>query len=348
MPSLYPGGTVASNFFVGTIREIVASRQNFPFGSSTEAITFSNFRKPVELTIDTQKTTGIWAREYADLYTVVGKIPELLFTPKRLRAYYLLAKEPSNLRAKFVKRDASVQYANFIQDTGTPSVDGSTENGSTLVAFNPHATIDNTNIGCELDFTGGMTPGEYLWLCNNAGSAQTGGSGGTGSLIPALTNNRTDRGIAGIYRVDIGGTQVNLLTKENCKWDFQGVIPADRKSYNDLQFVNSFKTTATIEMMGTSFSAEVKQSILDEISSAGTMPAVTLYCQSAAGGNGGIQIQYEAQTCTVVPKLMLGDDKGNLTIELSYEAQFNSNEATPDSMDFGVTAGPNIIKFLAL
>lgn len=343
----YPGGLTPANFFVGTIREAVASRQNFPFSSSTEAITFSNFRQELELMWDVQKTSGIYARDYVDLYTVKGKIPELLFTPKRLRAYYLLAKEPSNLRLKFVKRDATVQYANFIQDTGTPSQDGSTETGSTLVAFNPHVTVDNTTLKCELDFTGGMTPGEAAWLCNNAGSAKTGGSGGTGSLMPALTNSRTDKGPAGIYRVDIGGVQVNLLTKENNKWDFQGVVPGDRKAYNDLEFVNSFKTTATIEMMGTSFSAEILQAVTDEIGAAGNMPAVTLYFQSPAGGNGGIQVQYAQNTCTVVPKFTGGDNKANLTIDLSFEAQFNSDEATPDSMDFGVTAGPNIIKFLA-
>jgi hypothetical protein len=119
----------------------------------------------------------------------------------------------------------------------------------------------------------------------------------------------------------------------------KGVVPGDRKSYSDQQFVGSYMTTATLEMMGASLTNELIQAIEDEISAAGTMPSVDIYTQ------GGLTISYEAQTATIVPKLEGGDARGHLTLTVSYEAQFNSNEASPDSIDFDT---PDTILFKSL
>jgi len=339
-------GYDASRFPVGIVKEVVGSRQHFPLNHATEAYTISQFRERLKYDNKSAFSKGIMAGEYVDLYSWTFNIPDLLLSVPRMKNWYLASKEPNNLRLKVTYRNQPSRYLNFINDTGDPSQDGSTENGSSLVSLVPTFTIDNTTNKAELDFFSGLTPGEAIWMGTNSTSAATGGSGGTGSSMTAMTNSRTDRGISGIRMVKIGGQEINLIAKENTKWTMKGVVPSDRKSYNDLQFVNSYLTTGIVEMMGGYLSDEVVQAVEDEISAAGTQPAVEIHCQ-AAPGNTPLIIKYEAGTCTVRPDWAGGDDMGHATLNISYEAQFNDDEASPNSMDFGkTTAGTMLFKAL--
>lgn len=343
-------GKSASRLPVGLVAEIVGSRQNFPLNHATEAYRIGQFREPVKYKLSSAFSKGIKAGEYVDLYGFTCNVPDLLMSIPRMKNWYLASKEPNNFRMKINYRNQPSRYLNFVDDTGTPSNDGTTENGSSLVSLVPTFTIDNTTNKTELDFFAGLTPGEDIWMGTQSTAAKTGGTGGTGSSMTAMTNNRKDRPVSGIYRVDIGGVQINYVAKENSKWVMKGVVPGDRKTYNDLQFVNSYLTTGTIEMMGAYLSDEYVQMIKDEISAAGTQPAVKIYAQGAPGTAPGIPliIAYDAGTCTVRGDLEGGDDMGHATLNISYEAPFNSDDTVAgDSMDFDTTPGQLTFKALS-
>jgi hypothetical protein len=323
-------GVNAGNFPVGVVREIAGSRMNFALDHATESYRLGFFRQEVDYTFDPQKTSGIMGRNYVELYPFNMKVPDLLLTVARMKNWYMAAKEPNNLRVKLLTRNNTVSYLNFTGDADT-----------SLVALIPEFSVDNTISKCMIEFNAGLTPDQRTTMCTLSTGAKTGGTGGgTGTAMTAMVNSRTDRNIAGIKKVTIGGAEVNLLTKENCKWNMKGVVPGDRKAYNDMQFINAFLTNATIEMMGVGQNIEVAQAVLDEISSAGTMPEIIVEMQS------GLQVIYEEQTATIVPKEEGGDNKGHLTLDISYEAQFNTYEATPDSIEFD--EGANTVTFKSL
>ncbi len=341
MSTLYNGLT-AGHMPANIIREIVASRQNFPLNHATEAVRLGYYRKAVTATLTSKKEKGILDLEYTDLYDVVLTAPDHLFTPARLHNWYLLCKEPNNVRAKVVFRDAHSEYLNLVND---PSSDPTVPTGSSLAGFQFKATVDNNLSEIELKWTAGVTPLQAQWIGTNSGSAQTGGSGGTGSSMTPMVNQRQDRQIAGIKQCTIGGAagvfggvgDVGLLTQENCKVELSCKIMGDRKSYADLELPGSIGISATIETMQSSLTNEVLQAIQDEYG----MPRVQILCQS------GMIFDFAAGSVSVVPVFDYGDEQGHMTLTIMGEAEFNSNETTPDVIDIGVT-NPKIIQLFKL
>lgn len=335
MSTLY-NGLLAGNMIVGNVLELVASRQNFALAHATEAIKLSFFRKQLKGTFTGRKETGINGKQYVDLYNYKVSAPDFLVTPKRIRAYYILFKEPNNLRAKIGFRDAHTEYLNLVNDA---SVDPTVPTGASLAGGQLKVKVSNSESYIEPTWTAGVTPLQAQWIGTNSGSASTGGAQTTGTLMPALTNARADRQISGIQRMIIGtGTtfgaagDVGELTSENCSFDLEGLVPGDRKSYSDLEFQGSMKINTVIETMQSSLTKEIQQAIIDE----GGEPPGQILFQS------GMILKWDAGALTIDPDWEFGDQTGHMKLNINGEVQFNTSETTPDFFDCGITT-PNII-----
>lgn len=316
--------------FAGRTRASVQQARFVQILIATNGVPFTNasgqkgsvdlgMRKPGKITIKPESLTDVAGRPIPNMYLTTI---ELEGYQNRivdwLNAYLLCNVEFSQVLIK----DMSGKYWNFIAEAGTYTV----PTASQLLGGSYEVNMTQKDRFVKYTFTVLLTSDELQWLVTNNGSAQTGGAGTT--TLPFVTGgySRANHYRTGVGSISIGGHDVGIIddsfslvmkSKAQGKPDHRG-RPLNNFSELDIKF--GLKQTADAEMNAVLTTLEETDcSIVFNFLSGETFTITS----GAALGEG---------------TRILGEDDRSIDFEIKGTFPNNSVEATPTSIDLGVTS----------
>jgi hypothetical protein len=304
-------GRVGTNTRTAKVLQLTYARYGYTFAHATEAGEIG-LREEGMIGYKTNTVKDSAGRTIIDSYDyeITGKGLGTSFAA--LKNAYLLSKAPHQLRVK----NGNAEYYNFVQNDGTFE----TPTGSGLVGLTWKWRIDDKSRTLEYKWTCRLANTEHEWIYTNAAAAQTGTSGGSAIGLTAAAYARGQYRRSNIKDITANGVNVGIFKDPVVEIECTGQ-PDNRQAL----IGDKIKIKVEFTMR--------QASRLDILGAASTndndwTTTLTTFNDETISFVGSILPVSEFQ----------GSDK-EFYVKMIGEAEipYNAVEATPNSIDIGVT-----------
>jgi hypothetical protein len=305
-------GRVGTNIRTAKIPEIKYARDGFLFAHATEAGEVG-LREEGVMTYKTNMVKDSAGRSIIDSYDYEITAKGLSTAFAALRNAYLLSKAPHQLRVK----NGNGEYYNFVGNGGTFG----TPTGSSLVGLSFKFRIDDKSRTLEYKWSCRVANTEHEWIYGNI-TAQTGNTGGSAyPLAAAASAARSQYRRSNISQITVNAVNVGIFKDPVIEIESTGQPDNRQAIVGDKIKVKvewTMRQAAAADILGAASANDNDW----------TTSFTTFNDETITFATGAILIVSEFQ----------GSDK-EFYVKCVGEAEipYNAVEATPNSIDIGVT-----------